>query len=184
MNLNAKQIDAIVEKIVARLSEGETSPARTVDVGYGILQTMDEAVRAAHQAHRDLMENTSLEKRREIIEVFRRVSRENAKEWARMELEEAQMGRFEDKAKKVIASSMVLGMEDLEKVSYSGDRGLTIIERAPYGVIGSINPITNAIPTILFNNIMMIAGGNSVVHNSHPRAKVCSAKAIQAFNRA
>ncbi|NIQ37136.1 MAG: aldehyde dehydrogenase family protein [Proteobacteria bacterium] len=75
-------------------------------------------------------------------------------------------------------------MEDLETRAYSGDRGMTIIERAPYGVIASINPITNAAPTIVFNNIMMIAGGNTVVHNPHPRAKAVSAKTIQTLNRA
>jgi propionaldehyde dehydrogenase len=184
MNLDVKQIDAIVEKIVARLSKLEPKSSTTVEPGDGIFQNIDEAVRAAHHSQRDLVEHTSIEKRQEIIEVIRKVARDNAREWAQMELIEAEMGRFEDKIKKIIASSMVPGMEDLQTIAYSGDRGMTIIERAPYGVIASINPITNSVPTILFNNIMMIAGGNSVVHNPHPRSKVCSAKAIQAFNRA
>ncbi|MBM4338264.1 MAG: aldehyde dehydrogenase family protein [Deltaproteobacteria bacterium] len=184
MGLDIKQIDAIVEKIVTRLSQSEPSLSSGIKTGDGIFQNIDEAVRATHHAQRDLVEGTSIEKRKEIIEVIRKVARDNAKEWAQIELMEAEMGRFEDKVKKIIASSMVPGMEDLQTVAYSGDRGMTIIERAPYGVIGSINPITNAIPTILFNNIMMIAGGNAVVHNPHPRAKISSARAIQAFNQA
>ncbi len=184
MDLDVKQIDAIVEKIVARLSQPAKVPVGRVDLGDGIFRDIDEAVKAAHQAQVDLVERTSIEKRKEIIEVMRRVSQENAHEWAQIELEEAQMGRFEHKVKKVVASAMVPGMEDLETRAYSGDRGMTIIERAPYGVIASINPITNAAPTIVFNNIMMIAGGNTVVHNPHPRAKVVSAKTVQAFNRA
>jgi propionaldehyde dehydrogenase len=184
MNLDVKQIDAIVEKIVARLSQADPAPLSGIKMEDGIFQNIDEAVRATHRAQRDLVERTSIEKRKEIIEVIRKVARDNAKEWAQIELKEAEMGRFEDKVKKIIASSMVPGMEDLQTVAYSGDRGMTIIERAPYGVIASINPITNAIPTILFNNIMMIAGGNAVVHNPHPRAKISSARAIQAFNKA
>ncbi len=184
MNLDAKQIDAIVEKIVARLSQPVQAPPGRVDLEDGIFSTIDEAARAAHQAQRDLIERTPLQKRKEIIDVIRKVSEENAHEWAQMELEEADMGRLEHKIKKVIAAAMVPGMEDLETRAYSGDRGMTIIERAPYGVIASINPITNAAPTIVFNNIMMIAGGNTVVHNPHPRAKAVSAKTIQALNRA
>jgi propionaldehyde dehydrogenase len=184
MDLDVKQIDAVVEKIVARLSQAEPAPLSGIKTGDGIFQNIDEAVRATHRAQRDLVERTSIEKRKEIIEVIRKVARDNASEWARIELMEAEMGRFEDKVKKIIASSMVPGMEDLQTIVYTGDRGMTIIERAPYGVIGSINPITNAIPTILFNNIMMIAGGNAVVHNPHPRAKISSARAIQAFNKA
>lgn len=183
MNLDARQIDAIVERIVARLSQSEPASIGRVDLGDGIFQDIDGAVRAAHQAQKDLVEHTSMQKRKEIIEVMRKVSQEYAHEWAQMELEEAEMGNFEDKVKKIVTSAMVPGMEDLQTLAYSGDRGMTVIERAPYGVIASINPITNAAPTIIFNNIMMIAGGNTVVHNSHPRAKVVSAKTIQAFNR-
>jgi propionaldehyde dehydrogenase len=184
MDLDVGQMDAIVEKIVARLSQSEAKPVRRIDPGDGIFHHIHEAVEAAHQAQRDLVEHTSIQKREEIIEAIRKVSREHAQEWARMELEEAKMGRFEDKVKKVIASTLVPGMEQIETRAYSGDRGMTIIERAPYGVIASINPITNAAPTIVFNTIMMIAGGNTVVHNPHPRAKIVSAKTIQTLNRA
>ena len=34
----------------------------------------------------------------------------------------------------------VPGIEDLEPMAWSGDRGLTLIERAPFGVCGSITP--------------------------------------------
>jgi acyl-CoA reductase-like NAD-dependent aldehyde dehydrogenase len=184
MNLDAKQIDAVVERIVARLSQAAPVSVGEVDLGDGIFRDIDGAAKAAHQAQIDLVEHTSIQKRKEIIEAMRKVSQDKAHEWAQIELKEAEMGRFEDKVKKIVASAMVPGMEDLETLAYSGDRGMTIIERAPYGVIASINPITNAAPTIVFNNIMMIAGGNTVVHNPHPRSKVVSAKTIQAFNRA
>ncbi len=64
MNLDVKQIDTIVEKIVARLSQSESKSSATVGPGDGIFQNIDEAVRAAHQAQRDLIEHTSIEKRK------------------------------------------------------------------------------------------------------------------------
>ena len=103
MNLDVKQIDSIVQKIVARLSQPEPTLLSRVEPGDGIFQNIDEAVRAAHQAQRDLVERTSIEKRKEIVEVIRKVARDNAREWAQMELVEAEMGRFEDKVKKIIA---------------------------------------------------------------------------------
>ena len=68
-----------------------------------------------------------------------------------------------------------MGLEDLTPEVYSGDKGVTIIERLPVGVIASVHPVTNAAPSILFNAIMMLAGGNAVVVNPHPKTKEVSA---------
>ena len=65
----------------------------------------------------------------------------------------------------------------LRPVAYSGDDGLTLIERASYGVIGSITPTTNPTETIINNGIGMVAGGNAVVFNAHPYAARTSARA-------
>jgi propionaldehyde dehydrogenase len=67
---------------------------------------------------------------------------------------------------------------------FSGDKGVTIIERIPVGVIASVNPVTNGAPTILFNAIMMLAGGNTVVNNPHPKTKIVSARVIRDLNQA
>ena len=58
----------------------------------------------------------------------------------------------------------------LQPIAYSGDDGLTLVERASYGVIGSITPTTNPTETIINNGIGMVAGGNAVVFNAHPYA--------------
>ncbi|MFO0628698.1 MAG: aldehyde dehydrogenase family protein [Polyangiales bacterium] len=63
----------------------------------------------------------------------------------------------------------------LEPVAASGDHGLMVMERAPYGVIASITPCTNPTETIINNGIGMVAGGNAVVFNTHPAAKETSA---------
>jgi acyl-CoA reductase-like NAD-dependent aldehyde dehydrogenase len=75
-------------------------------------------------------------------------------------------------------------MEDLVPEVYAGDKGVTIIERIPVGVIASVHPVTNAAPSILFNAIMMIAGGNAVVVNPHPKTKQVSARVIRDLNQA
>ena len=43
---------------------------------------------------------------------------------------------------------------------------MTLVEKAPYGVIGSITPSTNPTVTIISNSIGMIAAGNAVVFNA------------------
>ena len=67
------------------------------------------------------------------------------------------------------------GTEMLQPIAWSGDDGLTLIERASYGVIGSITPTTNPTETIINNGIGMVAGGNAVVFNAHPYAARTSA---------
>ena len=85
------------------------------------------------------------------------------------------MGRFDDKVRKnELAITRTPGTEDLEPIAFTGDNGLTLLERAPYGVIGSITPSTNPSETIINNTISMIAGGNAVAFNPHPGAKKTS----------
>ena len=67
------------------------------------------------------------------------------------------------------------GCEILRPVAYTGDDGLMLTERAPYGVILSVTPTTNPTETVLCNAIGMLAGGNAVVFNVHPSAaRVCN----------
>ena len=72
----------------------------------------------------------------------------------------------------------------MQSQSYTGDDGLTLIERAPFGVIASITPCTNPTETIINNGMSMIAGGNAVTFNVHPAAKVVSAYCIDVINQA
>ena len=65
-----------------------------------------------------------------------------------------------------------------------GDRGLTLIEMGPFGVIGAITPCTNPSETVLCNTIGMLAGGNTVVFNPHPAAIKTSIFAINLLNEA
>ena len=77
-----------------------------------------------------------------------------------------------------------MGTSDLETRALSGDRGLTLVEMAPFGIIGAITPSTNPSCTIICNSICMLAGGNGVLFNPHPHAKNISAYAVDLVNRA
>jgi acyl-CoA reductase-like NAD-dependent aldehyde dehydrogenase len=92
-----------------------------------------------------------------------------------MAVEETGLGRVDDKINKnLLVADKTPGTEILRPIAQSGDDGLMLIERAPYGVIGAITPTTNPTETIICNAIGMIAAGNSVVFNVHPSAKkVC-----------
>ena len=72
----------------------------------------------------------------------------------------------------------------LAPIAFSGDDGLTIVERAGYGVIGSITPTTNPTETVINNGIGMVAGGNAVVFNAHPYAARTSAYLVHLLNEA
>ena len=76
------------------------------------------------------------------------------------------------------------GTEDITTTAWSGDKGLTLIEKRPFGVIGAITPCTNPSETIICNTIGMLAGGNTVVFNPHPVAIRTSLYAINMLNEA
>jgi len=190
MQLDDKLVNQIVDAVVQRLSAdqppgnpqaGRTNPPNTATPG--IFQNMNDCIPAAVAAQKNLL-RLPLETRRQIIRAIRDTGRANAAEYARMEFEETDLGKLDDNADKNRSSCEVLGMEDLVPEVYAGDKGVTIIERIPVGVIASVHPVTNAAPSILFNAIMMISGGNTVVINPHPKTKLVSARVIQDLNRA
>src|SRR5207302_2778649 len=87
-------------------------------------------------------------------------------------------------AKNTVAIAKTPGLEILPTVAFSGDHGLTLHERAPFGVLLSVTPSTNPTETIINNAISMIAAGNAVVFNVHPGAKSISCKVIGWINDA
>ena len=93
-------------------------------------------------------------------------------------------GRVEDKVlKNRLVTTKTPGTEALKPDATSGDHGLTLTERAPFGVIGAITPTTNPTSTIICNTIGMLAAGNAVVFNAHPSARRCSLPTVRALNR-
>jgi len=190
MQLDDKLVNKIVDAVVQRLSEETPPPGPSVDRNSrpntatpGVFQNMDNCIPAAVSAQKELL-NLALETRRKVIQAIRDTGRANAAEYGRLEFEETDLGKCDDNVAKNLSSCEVLGMEDLVPEVYAGDKGVTIIERIPVGVIASVHPVTNAAPSILFNAIMMISGGNAVVVNPHPKTKKVSARVICDLNRA
>jgi acyl-CoA reductase-like NAD-dependent aldehyde dehydrogenase len=181
-------IESIVSRVVGELSArgvatGLPEAPRAFD-GRGILEDVDGAVAAAVQSSKD-SSSEPLERRVAIIEAMRRAALESAERLSAMAVEETGLGRVEDKIRKnTLVATRTPGTEDLGPVAFSGDAGLTLVERAPYGVIGAITPSTNPTETIICNAIGMVAGGNSVVFNPHPSARVVSLTTIDLLNRA
>lgn len=184
MQIDEKTIRTVVEEVLKEV-KGASRPAPVKQSGYeGTFHSMEEAIRAAHQAHRDLMD-TTLEVRRKMIDAMREAVWSNLFALSQRAVEETGFGRTDDKVKKnLLAAKMTPGVEDLTPTSYTDDHGLTLTELAPYGVIGAIAPSTNPTETIICNSIGMIAGGNTVVFGPHPSAKEVSKYTICLLNGA
>ena len=60
---------------------------------------------------------------------------------------------------------------------------MTLTDYAPFGVIGSITPVTHSLPTLAANAINMLAAGNTVVFNAHPSGAKIAAEGVRRFNK-
>lgn len=150
----------------------------------GVFNDVNSAIEAAAQAQRELR-GYSLTQRNLMIASIRRALLPQVEKLAAMAVEETGMGRYDHKVlKNKLAIEKSPGVEDLATEVSTGDGGMTLYERAPYGVIGSITPSTNPTETIICNAIGMIAAGNSVMFSPHPGAKGVSSFTVQVINRA
>jgi len=145
---------------------------------------VEGAVRAAAAAQRELIA-LPLDTRTRLIEAMRAAVRANNESLSRDAVAETGLGNVRDKqVKNTLALEKTPGVEDVGPSASSDEHGLTITERAPYGVIGAITPVTNPIATITSNSIGMIAAGNSVVFNVHPGARRVSNRLVALLNEA
>lgn len=173
------QIDSIIEETLAKFQH--QSPRSQ---GGWLCDTAEEAIANAKAAQKELIK-LPLEKRGRLIEAMRKAALSNAEYLARLANEETGYGRVPDKiAKNMLAAEKTPGIEDLHAQAFTGDYGLTLVEAAPYGVIGSITPSTNPTSTVINNSISMIAAGNAVVFNPHPAAKRASQETMRILNEA
>lgn len=159
-------------------------PSSPPSHGDNLFPDVASAVQAARLAYQQLQE-LPLSVREHMIAHIRRAMRENAQSLAYQAEQETGMGRYEDKIEKVLLNAnKAPGTELLDTGAWSGDGGLTVVEFAPYGLIGSITPSTNPISTVVCNAISMVAAGNAVLFNAHPGARKCSNLAVQLINDA
>jgi aldehyde dehydrogenase len=167
----------------AQLGGGD-APKDGTRVGRGVYSDLDGAVKAARVAF-ERFTAMGLKMRFDVIAEMRREAHRHVESISKMAVDETGLGRYDQK---LIKNRLVIdktpGPEFLEPWAQSGDDGLTIEEYAPFGVIGAITPTTNPTETVICNAIGMIAAGNSVVFNAHPKAKKVSAYMVEVLNGA
>ena len=194
--LSDQQVDIIATRLAERLSAATVARAEIPAsrgtpavvaggvLGEGVFATVDDAVKAAATAYREL-DGMSLEGRQKIIASIRESMLEHAGELAHHAHLETGLGRVEHKViKNRLVASKTSGTEVLTAHAVTGDNGLTLTEYAPYGVIGAITPTTNPTSTIICNTIAMLSAGNSIVFNVHPNARECSMANVRLLHRA
>lgn len=153
---------------------------------YGIFDTMNDAIEASDIAQKKLLKS-SMEERQKYVDTIKAtiLRRENLELISKMSVDETEIGKYEHKLiKNRVAAEKTPGTEDLITEAVTGDRGITLVEYCPFGVIGAITPTTNPTETVICNSISMIAGGNTVVFSPHPRAKGVTIKLITMLNKA
>ncbi len=179
MPIEESTIRDIVQEVLAKMQIAEEPSAK-----HGIFTDMNDAIAAAKKAQA-VVRTMSMDQREKIITNIRKKTHEYAETFARMGVEETGMGNVGHKIlKHHLVAEKTPGTEDITTTAWSGDRGLTLVEMGPFGVIGAITPCTNPSETILCNSMGMIAGGNTVVFNPHPQAIKTSIFAINLINEA
>ena len=193
--MDEREISDIIERVRRRVGEPGPQLGRRMAVqaelaapaagqtGDGVFARLDDAVAAASEAFRT--NRLDPDRRKVVIEAVRRATFEQAEMLARLAVEETGLGRVDDKTvKNRLVASKTAGPEDLEVLAVSGANGMMLTEWAPFGVVGSITPVTNPAATIINNAISIVSAGNAVVFNAHPSARRTSNAAVRIINRA
>jgi len=184
MQINESVIRDVVAQVLAEVGTAPMVNGKDYHGRHGIFRDVDEATAAAREAFEQLAER-GMEDRKRIIDHVRRISIDQAVELGTMEMNETKIGRLDHKIDKLrVLGAKTPGVEFMRSEAYSGDRGLAVIEHAPFGVIGAITPVTHSLPTITGNAVSMIAAGNTIVVNPHPSGKRVAAEGVRRFNEA
>jgi len=189
MQVQEQVIAEIAREVVARLRvqmqqpQSSAAPAKTAAAPRdGVFATVDEAANAAFEAQKQVAA-MSLDERGKMIDIIRCICMDRREELGRMELEETKVGRLDHKILKLTNMRFVLGVEAMRSDARSDSTGLCIIERAPWGVIGMMLPVTHSVPTMASNAINILAAGNTAVFGPHPSGARVAQYALQLFNR-
>jgi|ERR1039458_4779172 aldehyde dehydrogenase len=189
MQIQEQMVTEIAKAVVARLRVQLQQPVAVKGAlqhnaaGHdGVFATVDEAVIAAYEAQKQVAEMDFAQRGR-MIEIIRGICNDRCEELGRMELEETKVGRLDHKILKLRNMRFVLGVEAMRSDARSDQSGLCIIERAPWGVIGMILPVTHSVPTMVSNAINILAAGNTAVFGPHPSGARVAQYALQLFNR-
>ena len=138
VSVNEQMVQDIVQEVVAKMQI-----ASDVTGNHGVFQDMNTAIEAAKKTQK-IVARMSMDQREKIISNIRGKIKEHAEIFARMGVQETGMGNVGHKIlKHQLVAEKTPGTEDIQTTAWSGDRGLTLIEMGPFGVIGAITPCTN-----------------------------------------
>ncbi|UII55517.1 aldehyde dehydrogenase EutE [Cytobacillus spongiae] len=179
-------IAPIKMKTITPDATGEIRAASTTHtITNGIFERMEDAIDAGYQAQIEYVKDYQVKDRERIISSIRTAILNEKETLAKMVYEETKLGKYQDKiAKHELVATGTPGTEDLATAAFSGDDGLTIVEQAPFGLIGAVTPVTNPTETVVNNSISMLAAGNAVVFNVHPSSKQSCEYVIKLINQA
>ena len=185
MQATEQTIRTVIQEVLAKLGKSPYVPTSGANRqgAWGVFPTVNQAVEAAAESFRQ-MEKRPIADRVKAIDCVRRITATQAEELGRLEMEETKIGRLDHKIEKLQIVKLVPGVEFLKTDCLSGDNGITLIEHAPFGVIGAITPVTHSLPTLAGNVISMVAGGNTLVVNAHPGGARIAAEGVRRFNKA
>ena len=124
----------------------------------------------------------------QVVKAIAKVVYDNAKELARMAVDETRMGNYEDKLKKKLGKARILwhslkGKKSVGIIGYDEAGGIALVAK-PMGVVGAVTPCTNPVVTPMCNIMFALKGRNSVIIAPHPRAKKCGKYVVDLFNAA
>jgi len=193
----SRLVDEVVGQVKSHLSNGATidapvppesplatAPASAMSHSDGVFADVDQAIAAAQRSYEDLA-GCTLADRQAMVAAMRQAAVREADRLGRFAVEETGLGRVSAKVQKILlVARKTPGTEDLAPTAFTGDDGLSLVEPAPFGVVGAITPSTNPPSTVVNNAISIIAAGNSVVLNPHPAAKGVSNETVRVLNRA
>ena len=135
MPINENMVQEIVQEVMAKMQIADAPTGK-----HGIFKEMNDAIEAAKKSQL-IVKKMSMDQREKIITCIRKKIKENAEVMARMGVEETGMGNVGDKIlKHHLVADKTPGTEVITTTAWSGDRGLTLIEMGPFGVIGAITP--------------------------------------------
>lgn len=186
--ISEAEIRQVVSQVLNKMQDAPTNSWDSTQYGgrklIGVFDDMNDAIAAASKGYQ-AVRAMSVEEREKIITEIRRLTREEAPIMAKLGVAETGMGKVEHKRlKHLLVADKTPGTEDIISAAKTGDNGLTLVEMAPFGVVGAITPSTNPSETVICNSIGMIAAGNGVVFNPHPNAIATSNYAVDLVNRA
>lgn len=187
--LDRTQLEQLVREVLNKLQPDAISPPTVSHSSPSSPKFIYESIDAAcdvSSTAQELFQNMGLEFRKNMITAIREAAKENAQYLAKLAWQETSMGRWEHKVQKnILVAEKTPGVEDIQPViAYTGDKGLTLVEYAPFGVVAAVTPSTNPTATIINNSISILSGGNSVIFAPHPAAKKSSQEAMRIINQA